>query len=317
MSIDEACAYHQYALTAANRRPLVRQGYERTIRRFITFLSATGRVNGHGPASLNDLSVDNARAFLIWLQTEHLTVNPLTKLSRPKGPRTIRDAANTLKIFSRFLMTENVTDTDHLMRLKLPKAETTVIETFSADQCRALVVAAEQSTPAARNVAIVYFLLATGVRADELCKLRIGELDLKERRARIHGKGAIQRWVYPDAATIRVLTRYLATRHHKRDDDPLFMTDDELAPLRTRSLWRTIHLLGHHAGIRGVRCSPHTFRHTFALTWLRAHPGALFHLQQLLGHSALEMTKRYARLAETETPLDGPSPVDVLLGARR
>ena len=55
-----------------------------------------------------------------------------------------------------------------------------------------------------------------------------------------------------------------------------------------------------------------TFRHTFAVRYLIAHPGSVVHLKELLGHSNLEMTLRYARLAETETRLPGPSPVDQL-----
>jgi integrase/recombinase XerD len=314
LSLSEACAYHQFVLESLGRGPVVRQGYARVITRYIHFLETTGR---SCQPSLTDLTVDNARAFLIWLKTEHETVNPLTNIHRKKGPRTIRDAANTLKIFSKFCMTENLTETNRLDRFQLPKAGTPVIETFTPLHCQELLIAASRTMLATRNIAIIYALLATGIRADEACQLTMADLDVQARRARIQGKGGKQRWVYFDPTTTRILSRYLATRGKIGPHAPVFVQDDGTSAMRPRSLWRVIHLIGEAAGVQGVRCSPHTFRHTFAVTWLRTHSGALFHLQLLLGHESLEMVRRYARLAESEAPLDGPSPVEVLLGTRR
>lgn len=60
----------------------------------------------------------------------------------------------------------------------------------------------------------------------------------------------------------------------------------------SRNLQRALKQLCKRLGIEGVRTSPHTLRHTFAVGYLR-NGGNLFYLSKILGHSSVKTTERY------------------------
>ena len=71
--------------------------------------------------------------------------------------------------------------------------------------------------------------------------------------------------------------------------------------LDQRNVLREFKRLGKTLKIEGVRFSPHTLRHTFAVGYLR-QGGNVFYLQRILGHTSLEMTNKYVRSLGVEDP---------------
>jgi site-specific recombinase XerD len=62
--------------------------------------------------------------------------------------------------------------------------------------------------------------------------------------------------------------------------------------LTVRNFQRDFKAICTQLGITDVRCSPHTLRHTFAVSYLRAG-GNLFYLSKILGHTTVKTTERY------------------------
>jgi integrase len=62
--------------------------------------------------------------------------------------------------------------------------------------------------------------------------------------------------------------------------------------LDKRNLLDGLKTTGERLGVIGVRVSFHTFRHTFAVSYLRAG-GNLYYLARVLGHSSVKTTERY------------------------
>jgi len=105
---------------------------------------------------------------------------------------------------------------------------------------------------------------------------------------------------------IRIPLPELATYLEKRTalniaHDVLFTTKAGL-PLTKRRFAHIITDIGQRAGITNVRVSAHIFRHTFSRLWV-LNGGDTFTLQRLLGHTTMEMVRRYVNLLERDLVL--------------
>ncbi len=200
-----------------------------------------------------------------------------------------------------------------------PKPEEREIVPFTLIEVRAMlavvgrndqgdVIDKRMKNSADRNRALLLILLDTGMRASELCGLRMGGMDNHNRRVRVMGKGSKERTIPFSPRTGQTLWRYLTSRQDLRANDPLIATMDGHELNRARLL-KILVSIGKRAGVSGVH--PHRFRHTFAIQYLR-NGGDPYTLQALLGHSSLDMVKNYLRIAQIDidTAHRRASPVD-------
>lgn len=110
----------------------------------------------------------------------------------------------------------------------------------------------------------------------------------------VHGKGGKDRVIPCSLELRKYLVRYQQKVKHARGESLVFATGDGTGLDRKNSL-RDVKALCGVIGIKIPARTQHAFRHTFAVNYLR-RGGSVFHLQKALGHSSLEMTRRYASL---------------------
>lgn len=201
---------------------------------------------------------------------------------------------------------------EHVVRqVQPPKPEEREIVPYSETEIRAMLASLERSRRyrrrgkrtsdhaipyTDRNRAIILLLLDTGVRADELGAIKIHQVDRRNQRIYVFGKGAKERYVPFSDRTHQALWRYLVTRPEAAEGDPLFLTDVNRRFQRGRLL-KMLKTIGRRAGVADV--TVHRFRHTFAIQYLR-NGGDPYTLQKILGHSSLEMVKRYVAIAQID-----------------
>lgn len=225
------------------------------------------------------------------------------RLKNPPSARTVNYYLNLVQGLCRWLVAEQLAPYDLTAGLNAPDPDEHEIQPFSEDQLGALFLAAKKSSAPKRNEAILLLMLDTGLRASEVCSLRFKDLELHSSygQATVVGKGRKKRSVPFQRRCSRALWQYLRETVVLHEG-PLFFSEGGNTrglPLTRSGLLQLFERLGQRAGITNVRCSPHTMRHTFAVSFLRGG-GNTFTLQKLLGHSNLQMTQKYVAFAQAD-----------------
>ena len=207
-------------------------------------------------------------------------------------PLTVHTRLRAVKAFLRFLIDEEIVDHSVVSRriaIKIPEALPRAID---PDHVKRLLDVIKD----VRNRAMILVLLRTGMRIGELLDTRVRDVSLKERRIEIYEaqKNRVGRVVYLSDDAHSALAKWFK----KRDPQKVFVFyaqgRDTMTYQGARAMFMKYLV---KADLAGNGYSLHCFRHTCATDLLNAGM-RLECLQQLLGHSSIEMTRRYARLTD-------------------
>lgn len=245
-----------------------RRGIEGSLRRW-----NAGLHDHYAPATIKQ-AICAARAYLRWLHQEgHLAADLSACLSVPRIPRQVQRTITPVELAT-------------LLAVAGRPADHGLTEEEAAAVC-------------ARNSAITALLFDTLLRAGELCRLELRDLDLEHLTLIVRrGKGGSSRKAYYSTQTAAYLCAWLI---HRQDAPQhlgagaLFIGirgDTPGQPLTPSGLRNILRKLGERAGLEGV--SPHAFRRggAVALT-LNGAPSRI--VQILGGWSDIQMVERYTR----------------------
>ena len=272
--------------------------YTEMLSEFVKFFSSRGR-----PVTLASLNPFSVREFIIAQQDKGLS------------PHTVACRVRALRSFSSWLMREGYTSDNVLAVIKPPKTPERLIEVLTPEEIDKLVSWQNSLTSlGSRNIAMFTTLIDTGLRISEICNLRFEDAHIGEGYFKVLGKGNKERVVPVGMLVQKVLYRYVFHYRPKPAspaDDCLFLTaaGERLTTNAVRLLFKR---WGKRAGI--PRLHAHLCRHTYATSFLNQKCGDVFRLQQILGHTTLEMVRHYVHYASTQDMLEGSvsSPLDRL-----
>jgi site-specific recombinase XerD len=264
------------------------------------FTAFVHKVHGEG-FSLRDLAVEDGREFIRELMNREVKYST-HPLSQPRSGKLsihyINGIGRAIRSFSNWACEEGYLEEHVMHRLKLPPLPKTQPEPLTEEEIRkVLTMCLDHTLESYRNFAMMMLFLDTGLRLSEVIHLRLSRVDFALGEMTVLGKGNKERKVpfgsQAKKALIDYLTRVRPETENKLNSDRVFL-NSQGHPITQEVVEKVFQRVRAAAGVPHLH--PHVCRHTFAVRYL-INGGDVFSLQKILGHSSLEMTRRYVNLA--------------------
>ncbi len=301
-AVEQAIAAYVQEMHASGRAP-------KTLRWHQTSLGALRR-SLQRQFHLRDecfLSGDSLRTWL----TE-LSIVPSIRTGTTRAVNTVAAYARSVRAFCNWLVRQGYVSETPFPQDSVPQAQRRLPQAVEPEAFVRLLRACQQpGSPgglnagmAARNRAILWLLLDTGLQVSELCGLRLTDVDRTGGTVTVRGKkghlrtfplsGDGQRavGVYLDLA--RLTPAWEAAVPEARD---LLLLTVRRHPLTKNSLTLLFLRLSQRAGFTRAPICPSVLRDTYAIRFLLAG-GKLAALQEQLGVASLASVKRYQHFCE-------------------
>ena len=271
------------------------------------------------PATVNAYRAD-LDGFHVWLEragisepssVDRRTLRRYLANLTTRGYRSssISRKATTLRRYFRWLERVGAIPTDPTVALSAPSGPRRLPKVLSESEIERLLTPppAADGDPVAlavarRDTCLVELLYGSGLRAAELCGVRLGDFADHDRRLRVWGKGSKERVVPVDEPSREALVEW---REHGREVlrlgtpdgvEPVGSTAEDPLFLNRRGRQLTPRDLRRVIDARAARPThPHELRHTFA-THLLEGGADLRVVQELLGHADLSTTQLYTHV---------------------
>ena len=233
--------------------------------------------------------------------------NYIASLHSKYQPKTVKRKIATLKAFFNFLEYRELIDQNPLGRIrlhfrepvKLPKTIPLhtleiFLTTIYAERKNAKTI--YQRRNALRDAAVAELLFSSGMRISELCSLPPNNVNLYDGTLLIYGKGNKERRIQlGNEAVIDLLRKYNDEFFNEIQKSNHFFANQNGKPLSDQSVRRMINKYCSLAAIE-MHITPHMFRHTFATSLLEADVDIRY-IQEMLGHSSINITEIYTHVA--------------------
>ncbi len=256
------------------------RSYRRDLVSYETYLAAVAKVR------VTQANRDTIRDYMLFAKDKGLSVSSIAR------------ALAALRMLYRFLARERLIKADVSSYIDSPKLWKRIPEILSLDDVERLIGAPDPKTlQGRRDRAILEMLYATGMRASEVCGVKVNDVNTEIGFVRCLGKGRKERLIPLGRKAILAVTQYLTTtrpRLLKKGAAAELFLNRSGKRLSRISLWKMVRACARKARIK-KKIRPHLLRHSFA-THLLERGADLRSVQEMLGHANIGTTQIYTHV---------------------
>lgn len=264
----------------------VRGNSPKTQKHYFRCLGLFERFQSPKNPDISAVSVSDCKAYYIHLSNRNVS------------SVTVQTYIRALRAFLSWCYLEGYISENIPKKFRLPKAQKKKIDILTDSEVEHLFrCLSGRDFISIRNYCIVALMIDSGLRLNEVVTIRRDKIHIAEGYAIVNGKGNKERFVPLGLNSKRALLRYCAIVPNREKETPLFVKDT-LIPIKESTVKQLFRKLKSRSGI--PRLHPHLLRHTFATRYIE-RGGDIYSLQSILGHTSLEMVKKYVHLIPSKT----------------
>ncbi|BBH52357.1 tyrosine-type recombinase/integrase [Fluviispira sanaruensis] len=283
--------------------PHTQKSYLNDLKNFISF---TEYLN-YKCENLNDISEN---LLILW----HEYLNTQKKLSQ----KSIRRKLVTISSFFEFNIKRNLITENPMRFINLPKIkDESKTNAFTEEESKKIIVQLRdelqkilpdkiskirQYKAAYLKYAVISTLFAIGMRVNELCEIKMGDLEFNNEFSRVHlkTKGNKDHFVFLHEKISEIIQNYIKDiRAYAKENDFLFIRTQGVkkeTKLSQTAIYYMINSIAQKIGIE-KKVSPHSCRATLA-TVLHKKGVPIANIQKILNHNSISTTAIYIKKAD-------------------
>ncbi|AKA71231.1 tyrosine-type recombinase/integrase [Clostridium scatologenes] len=218
-------------------------------------------------------------------------------LEKKYAPCTINLRITSLKCYLNWLFKEKYTTENYSLYLVRVKRPQDTILPLTKEEVKKMLNVVDTGTYAGiRDFTMMIIILDCGIRPQELCNVKINEVDFKNKLLKVNAQTAKTRKSreLPLSKQSLHLLKQLISISEENQSPYIFMSSQTADKLDHNVAAKNFEKYGKRAGIK-KRCTPYVFRHTFATNAVKKGMDT-FTLQRIMGHALITTTRQYVQL---------------------